>query len=70
MQLNRQHVVDLSRRTGFDEAAEDASRTLPDPVELDDVLLFLVPYGITRRPVTIPRKSSPPDRPDPAAGNA
>jgi hypothetical protein len=48
MQLTRQHVVDLLRRTGFAEAAQDASRTLPDPVELDDVLLFLVPYGITR----------------------
>jgi hypothetical protein len=48
MQLTRQHVVDVLRRTGFAEAAEDASRTLPDPVELDDVLLFLVPYGITR----------------------
>jgi hypothetical protein len=48
MQLTRQHVVDVLRRTGFAEVAEDASRTLPDPVELDDVLLFLVPYGITR----------------------
>jgi hypothetical protein len=27
---------------------KDASRALPDPVELDDVLLFLVPYGVTR----------------------
>jgi hypothetical protein len=48
MQLTRQHVVDVLRRTGFAEVAEDASRTLPDPVELDDVLLFLVPFGITR----------------------
>jgi hypothetical protein len=47
MQLTRQHVVDLLHRTGFAEAAEDASRTLPDPVQLDDVLLFLAPYGIT-----------------------
>jgi hypothetical protein len=38
MQLTRQHVVDLLRRTGFVGAAEDAARTLPDPVELDDVL--------------------------------
>jgi hypothetical protein len=48
MRLTRQHVVDLLRRTGFAEAAEDAARTLPDPVELDDVLRFLAPYGITR----------------------
>jgi DNA-binding CsgD family transcriptional regulator len=48
MQLTRQHVIDVLRRTGFAEAAEDASRRLPDPAELDDVLLFLVPYGITR----------------------
>jgi len=48
MQLIRQHVVEVLRRTGHVEAAEDASRALPDPVELDDVLLFLLPYGITR----------------------
>jgi hypothetical protein len=47
MQLARQHVVDLLSRTGFHEAAEDASRKLPDPVELDEVLRLLMPYGIT-----------------------
>jgi hypothetical protein len=48
MRLARQHVVELLRRTGHAEAAEDAARALPDPAELDDVLLFLGPYGITR----------------------
>lgn len=46
--LTRQHVVGLLRETGFTEAAEEASRKLPDPVELDEVLRFIEPYGITK----------------------
>lgn len=48
MQLTRQNVINLLRRTGFAEAAEAASQTLPDQVDLDDVLLFLALHGITR----------------------
>jgi predicted protein tyrosine phosphatase len=46
--LTRQHVVGLLRSTGFTEAAEDAARTLPDPVELDAVLRFVEQYDITK----------------------
>jgi hypothetical protein len=49
--LARQHVVSLLRKTGFTEAAEEASRTLPDPVEVEDVNLFLAPYGITKHTI-------------------
>ena len=48
MQYTRQHVVDLLRRTGFSEAAEEAARTLPDPVDLDYLAEWGVKYGITR----------------------
>jgi hypothetical protein len=32
MQVTRQHVLDVLRRTGFAEVAEEVSRVLPDPV--------------------------------------
>jgi hypothetical protein len=38
----------LRRRRLRGGMAGDASRTLPDPAKLDEVLPHLVPYGITR----------------------
>jgi hypothetical protein len=40
--------VDLLRRTGFPEAADEALRVLPDPVDLDQVVAWGAPHGITR----------------------
>jgi len=48
VQLTRQHVVDILRRTGFPEAADQAMRVLPDPVDLDRVAGWAAPYGITK----------------------
>jgi hypothetical protein len=48
MEVTRQYVADLLRKTGFPELAEKACRVLPDPVDIDDVDRFLAPYGITR----------------------
>jgi hypothetical protein len=48
MQITRQHVVDLLRRTGFPEAADEAMRALPDPVDLDEVVAWAAPHGITK----------------------
>jgi len=48
MQVTRQHVVDLLRRTGFPEAADEAMRVLPDPVDLDEVAAWAAPHGITK----------------------
>jgi hypothetical protein len=59
MQLTRQHVVDVLRRTGFAEVAEEASRVLPDPVDVDDVHRFLAPYGISRDVLTNRMGGSP-----------
>ena len=41
-------MVDVLRRTGFNELAEEVPKALPDPVDLEDVLKFLEPYGITK----------------------
>jgi hypothetical protein len=48
MQYTRQAVVDLLRRTGFEEAADEAQRVLPDELDLDQVVSWAARYGITR----------------------
>jgi len=47
VRYSREHFVLTLRRTGFPEAAEEALRVLPDPVEAGQIAAFLVPYGIT-----------------------
>ncbi len=46
MQLTRQHVVDVLRRTGLPELAEEAQRDLPDPVDSEQVAAWAVTYGM------------------------
>jgi hypothetical protein len=48
MQRSRQEVVAVLRRSGLPEVAEEVLKALPDPVDLEDVLKFLEPYGITK----------------------
>ena len=48
MQLPRQEMVDILHRTGFSEAADEAMRVLPDPVDLDHLAEWGKQYGITR----------------------
>jgi hypothetical protein len=48
MQCARQDVVDVLRRTGLPELAEEALRVLPDPVDLDSAAAILQSYGVTR----------------------
>jgi hypothetical protein len=47
MQLAKQDVVDCLRKAGLIDAAEEAARVLPDPVDADEVERFLTPHGIT-----------------------
>jgi hypothetical protein len=47
MQSARQDVVDMLRRTGLPELAEEALRVLPDPVDLDFAAEVLQSYGVT-----------------------
>jgi hypothetical protein len=49
MLVSKQSVVELLRRAGQFEAAEEAERLLPDPVELEDAQKFgFERFGITR----------------------
>ena len=48
MELSREEVVKLLQRAGESEAAEEANRSMPDPVDLEDAAKFGERYGITR----------------------
>jgi hypothetical protein len=48
MALSRKWAVDLMRRMGYSEAAEEASRVLPDPVDIKELEEFSDRYGISR----------------------
>jgi hypothetical protein len=47
VQFTRQRVVDVLRKAGFREAADEAMRVLPDPVDLDYAARWATPHGIT-----------------------
>ena len=46
--ITKEHVVEVLRKAGLPEVAEEAERSLPDPVELDRAAEFGQRYGITR----------------------
>jgi hypothetical protein len=48
MQCKRQDVVDMLRRAGLAEVADEALRVLPDPVDLDHAAKMLQSLGITK----------------------
>jgi hypothetical protein len=44
--MSRQLIVDMLRRAGLEEAAASALRTLPDPVDQQDVERFCKENGL------------------------
>jgi len=48
MLMAKREIVEILRRAGYFEAADEADRTLPDPVELQRAAEFGARYGITR----------------------
>jgi hypothetical protein len=46
-QLSRQFVVEILRKTGYAEAAEEAERVLPDPVDREELGNWALKYGVT-----------------------
>jgi hypothetical protein len=47
MSESLQHVVDMLRRTGLPDVAEEARRTLPDPVDRPELERFAVAHGLS-----------------------
>ena len=48
MSDSRQRVVDVLRRTGLKEAAEEAERSLSDPVDRAELDRFAIAHGLSR----------------------
>lgn len=48
MTQSRQWVVDMLRRMGYSQEADDAARELPDPVDLEQLAAFGNRHGISR----------------------
>ena len=59
MEVTRQHVLDVLRRAGFGEAADELSEVLPDTVDLDKIQSLFTPYGINRDVLTSEMGGSP-----------
>jgi len=48
MEVTRQHVVEVLRRAGLWELAEQAEVSLPESADFDRVAEFALAHGITR----------------------
>ena len=46
-QYSRQHVVNLLKRTGHAQLADEAAQVLPDPVDIDRASAWLMQHGLT-----------------------
>ena len=44
---SRQHVVDLLERLGHKQLAEEASRDLPDPVDIEQLENWYLQHGLS-----------------------
>lgn len=47
VQLSRQYVVDLLRKVGMPDLAEEARHVLPDPVDREDVAAWGERHGVS-----------------------
>ena len=59
MRLTRQHVVDVLRKAGLPQMADEALRDLPDPVDSEQVAAWAVPYGVSMDELTSRMGGSP-----------
>jgi hypothetical protein len=59
MSKDRQWFVNMLRRLGYTEAAEEAERELPDPVSLEELKTFADRYNISRDEVMSQMGGSP-----------
>jgi hypothetical protein len=48
MGYSRQEIVEILRRTGYTELADEAERVLPDPIDIDQLTAFAQSHGVDR----------------------
>jgi hypothetical protein len=61
--FSKQHVIDLLNHHGYPQLAEEASRELPDPVDVDRMSAWLIQHGLAFLAPASAQKASP-GRPD------
>jgi hypothetical protein len=59
MSQDRQWVIDLLRRLGYTQAAEEAARELPDPVSMEEIKKFGDRHGISHDDIMSQMGGSP-----------
>jgi hypothetical protein len=59
VRLTRQHVVDVLRKAGLPQMADEALHDLPDPVDSEQVAAWAVPYGVSMDELTSRMGGSP-----------
>ena len=47
IEYSRQSVIDILRRLGFPQVADEAAVVLPDPVDIDQLQKFAERHGIS-----------------------
>ena len=48
MEYSRQHVVDVLRSAGWSDLADEASRVLPDPIDIDRLVAWGIQHGVSK----------------------
>ena len=46
-QFSRQHVVDLLRRAGWSDLADEVSKTMPDPIDVKQLAAWGMQHGVS-----------------------
>ena len=59
MAISRQKIIDMLNHLGYSEAAQEASRVLPEQVDLKQVEEFSDRHGISRTELESQMGSSP-----------
>jgi hypothetical protein len=47
-EYSRQHVIDVLKTVGRPDLADEASRDLPDPVDVDQLVPWMLQHGLSR----------------------
>ena len=59
MQYSRQHVIDVLNRLRYPELADEASRDLPDPVDISRLTAWGMQHGLSHDEIVSQMGGSP-----------
>jgi hypothetical protein len=59
LHYSRRELVEIMRRTGYTELADEAERVLPDPVDFDQLDAFARQHGVSKDDIISEMGGSP-----------